>query len=371
MELITYNRPRPAVVLDVDGVLLPCAELGVERWNNEHPGEVPMTIEEITGYGVIGKRTDEILPYYGEEDFYKAQKPYEGAQGFVKKLSEFCDVYFLTAVPDNVVKLRSQQLKKFFPQVAKDHIFFGSVKERFVADFSLDDCPDHILAQYDSGAVKHPVIMRRPWNESLSGIMSVSDYDDFLTFIKLFINLGTFIEPKIIPGSKVLALVGPAGSEKGKLLTTLLSLGFNRIPSYTTSEKRADEPAGYTHITTEEFRRMKAEGKFIESTSYCNHYYGIPKENILEHNDQNMITVVDICGAVTLKRLYGDRCITVFVNRNEDAVLSDLVDKHTGKDLKDRLRWLNAERKNKELCDICVYNEDPEAAARALIELVK
>ena len=45
MELVTYNRPKKSVVLDVDGVLLPCAELGVSRWNREHPGEPPMCLE--------------------------------------------------------------------------------------------------------------------------------------------------------------------------------------------------------------------------------------------------------------------------------------------------------------------------------------
>lgn len=372
MEIITFNRPRQAVVLDVDGVLLPCAELGVARWNKEHPDEEPMTIEEITGYGVLGKRTDEILPYYAREEFYHDQRPYPGAQEFVKELCRLYDVYFLTAVPDNVVKYRGSQLKRFFPEVGRDHVFYGSVKERFIADFSLDDSPDHILAQYESGSVKHPVIMRRPWNEDLSGIMSLTDYNDFLTFIKLVNGIKSSFEPKKNEGSRVVAMVGPAGSDKGRLVSAMIDRGFERLPSYTTAEKRDDEPKGYIHVSVDEFRRLKDEGRFIESTSYCMNYYGISRtgvEDALKYN-LNIVTVVDICGAVTLKRLFSERCLTVYVTRDETAVYQDIMAKHTGSELINRLRWLSAEKKNKELCDITVLNDDVAAAADALTKYI-
>lgn len=369
MELITYNRPRPAVLLDVDGVLLPCAELGVERWNEEHPEEPPMHIEEITGYGRIGTRVDDLLAYYAEEDFYKKQQPYPGAKAFVETLNTLYDVYFLTAVPDNVVKLRATQLRRFFPSVPKDHVFFGSVKERFMADFSLDDCPDHILSQYDSGAVKHPVIMRRPWNESLSGIMSVNHYDDFLTFIRLVQEMQNPSIPEAVEkGPKVIALVGPAGSDKGALCSELLACGMDRLPSYTTAEPRADEPAGYTHVSVEEFRRRLNDGEFVESTAYGHHYYGISKNGVEEvlQGKNHAVTVVDICGAVTLKRLFGQRCLMVYVKRSQDALLEDMINKHEGGELRVRLQSLAAERKNRELCDITLRNNHVKEAAEAL-----
>ena len=371
MELVTYNRPKKSVVLDVDGVLLPCAELGVSRWNREHPGEPPMCLEEITRYGVTGTRTDDILEYYEEESFYHAQEPYPGAQEFVKKLCERMDVYFLTAIPEQAVAYRGRQLRHFFPEVPASNVFYGSVKERFIADFSLDDCPDHILAQYDSGAVKHPVIMRRPWNEHLSGIMSVNGYEDFLTFIMLVESMS--VQDFTSNPPYLVVLVGPAGSNKGALCRALMERGCVRLPSYTTSSEKTDEVEGYTHVTPEKFLRMREEGVFIETTSYAQNYYGISREgarNILA-DGRHAVTVVDVCGAVVLKRLYGGHCLTVYVKRDLDALLKDLLERHTGTELTSRLRWLSAEQKNKNLCELTVDNRDVNAAADALTEFLK
>ncbi len=368
MSLITYNRPKKAVILDVDGVLLPCAELGIKRWNAEHASEEPMRLTEITRYGYTGTRTDDLIEYYQDEKFYHAQKPYPGAVEFVNELCKTLDVYFLTAVPGNVVEYRQKQLKRFFPNVPASNIFFGSVKERFIADFSLDDSPDHILAQFDSGAVKYPVIMRRPWNEHLSGIMSVNGYEDFIEFIRIVGEIGREKHEKNPP--YIFALVGPAGSNKGALCDALIKQGFVRLPSYTTSVKKEDEPEGYTHVSTDEFLKMREEGLFIETTSYAENYYGMPEKNVKEilDNGKHAVTVVDVCGAVVLKRLYGERCFTVYVERDYEAVLADLTEKHTGAQLVSRLRWLSAEKNNRNLCELIVDNTDVEAAALALSE---
>jgi guanylate kinase len=371
MELITYNRPRKAVVLDVDGVLMPCAELGIKRWNKEHPQEPPMKLEEITGYGVTGTRTDDLLAYYGDENFYHAQKPYPGAQEFVRKLCDRMDVYFLTAVPDHVVQYRSRQLRKFFPEVPPSNVFFGSVKERFVADYSLDDCPDHILAQYESGAVQHPVIMRCPWNAHLSGIMSVNGYEDFITFIDMVERFGARSFAR--KGPYVVALVGPAGSNKGALCQRLIEKGCVRLPSYTTSAEKADEVEGYTHVSVEEFLMLRDEGAFVETTSYARNYYGILKEGAgtMLKDGRHGVTVVDVCGAVTLKRIYGEQCLMVYVQREHEALLTDLLERHTGAELISRLQWLSAEQKNRKLCDLTVDNTDVDAAADALFSFME
>lgn len=371
MELVRYNRPKKSVLLDVDGVLLPCAELGVKRWNKEHPNDPKMQLEEITRYGITGTRTDDILEYYRDESFYHAQKPYPGAQEFVRKLCERMEVYFLTAIPDIAMVYRGRQLRKFFPEVPAENVFYGSVKERFIADFSLDDCPEHILAQYDSGAVKHPVIMRRPWNEHLSGIMSVNGYDDFLTFISLVESMSIHSSETKPP--YLVVLVGPAGSNKGALCKAMMERGCTRLPSYTTSSEKADEAEGYTHVSQEEFLRMKEDGVFIETTSYARNYYGISKEGAgaILADGRHGVTVVDVCGAVVLKRIFGGNCLTVYVNRDPEALLEDLLERHTGTELTSRLRWLSAEQKNKNLCELTVDNTDVAAAADALTEFLR
>jgi len=369
MSLITINRPRKAVLLDVDGVLLECTEIACEMYNADHPDEEPMTIEDVRGYGVTGTRSDGLLAYYDKTELYERQKPYEGAVEFVRTLAAKYDIYFLTAVPDHIVAYRGRQLKRFFPFVPKSNVFYGSVKERFIADFSLDDAPGHILAQFESGAVKHPVVMRRPWNENLSGIMSVMNYDDYLMFLDMADSLSD--AAKVTPC--VVALVGPAGSNKGKLCGRLIKRGFERVPSYTTSAEKSDEVAGYRHVDIAKFKQLMSEGVFIETTCYAGNYYGIPKSGVedLLKNGNNAVTVVDVCGAVALKRIYGDRCLSVYVDRDFDAVLDDILAKHMGSELKNRLRWLSAEQKNRSLCEISIVNDDSDLAADELVEYLK
>ena len=370
MELIRINIARKAVLLDVDGVLLACTEIACDMYNADHPDEEPICIEDVKGYGVTGTRADGLLKYYDLPELYDKQEPYEGAQEFVRELSEKYDVYFLTAVPDHLVEKRGKQLEKFFPWIKRSHVFYGQVKERFIADFSLDDAPGHILAQFESGSVKHPVIMRRPWNESLSGIMSVAGYKDFLTFLEFYTGM---YDPMGVRRPCVIALVGPAGSNKGKLCGRLIKRGFERLPSCTTSAEKSDEAQGYRHISVEEFRRMRRDGEFLETTCYAGNYYGIPKDAAqdLLKSGRSAVTVVDICGAVVLKRIYKRHCLMVYVDRNVDAVLDDLIKKHKKDELKSRLRWLGAEQKNRELCEISIVNDDSDAAAKALEEYVE
>ena len=118
---------------------------------------------------------------------------------------------------------------------------------------------------------------------------------------------------------------------------------------------------------------MKRDGEFLETTCYAGNYYGIPKDAAqdLLKSGRSAVTVVDICGAVVLKRIYKRHCLMVYVDRNVDAVLDDLIKKHKKDELKSRLRWLGAEQKNRELCEISIVNDDSDAAAKALEEYVE
>ena len=70
--------------------------------------------------------------------------------------------------------------------------------------------------------------MRRPWNESLSGILSVNHYGEFLQLIDQ-IKESMLLDKKPVSLPSVIALVGPSGSGKNELAKRLERAGTGRI----------------------------------------------------------------------------------------------------------------------------------------------
>lgn len=83
---------------------------------------------------------------------------------------------------------------------------------------------------------------------------------------------------------KLILVIGSTGSGKG----TLIKHAMERFPeifmpaSYTSRPRRADavESAHYTFVSTEEFKHLIAEGKFLEWAEFSGHYYGTLKEEV-------------------------------------------------------------------------------------------
>lgn len=66
------------------------------------------------------------------------------------------------------MSLRAKQILTAFPDFPEQNIIMGFQKSLVHFDVTLDDGPHNIL----KSCAKYPVLMRRPWNESLSGILS-------------------------------------------------------------------------------------------------------------------------------------------------------------------------------------------------------
>lgn len=113
------------------------------------------------------------------------------------------------------MSLRAKQILTAFPDFPEQNIIMGFQKSLVHFDVTLDDGPHNIL----KSCAKYPVLMRRPWNESLSGILSVNHYGEFLQLIDQ-IKESMLLDKKPVSLPSVIALVGPSGSGKMNLQKT-------------------------------------------------------------------------------------------------------------------------------------------------------
>ena len=92
------KKYRIRVGLDVDDTLYECNSYAVSIINSRHPDEEPIKVEDIKTWGGTDRRSEERIKLYSDPEFVRTQPITEGAQEFVRKLSEIADVFFITAV---------------------------------------------------------------------------------------------------------------------------------------------------------------------------------------------------------------------------------------------------------------------------------
>ncbi len=349
-----YKKHKPLkVALDCDDVLVPCIELAMQIQNKKLKFDPPMKLEEITAWSPAGVRSDCILDCFTQPSFFKKQKPYPGAQDFVRKLCEKAEVYIMTAVPVCAMGIRAEMINKYFPEISDDHIILTKAKDLVDIDVLLDDAPHNIL----NSSASFPVVMKRPWNNNLSGMLSVNTYDEFLMLIDTILN--RFDEVEVDNDvSNIIAITGVSGSGKSLIAKKLAETGKYVQPSSYTDRERREKNETYNFVTTEEFAKLKESGEILESTVYAGHNYGSSKKAIQSILDsgKNVVIPVDICGAINLKTNFNN-VITIFVERDKRKIVEAILKrKCSDEDKVNRIMSIEAEIKNAEICDYVLDN---------------
>lgn len=119
---------------------------------------------------------------------------------------------------------------------------------------------------------------------------------------------------------KLIIFSAPSGSGKSTIINHLLKqeLHLRFSISATSRAPRGTEKDGveYYFLTPDEFRRRIAADEFLEYEEvYTDKFYGTLKsevERILEEGD-NVIFDVDVVGGCNIKKYYGDRALSIFV----------------------------------------------------------
>ncbi len=121
---------------------------------------------------------------------------------------------------------------------------------------------------------------------------------------------------------KLLIFSAPSGSGKTTIVQWLMAqhpeLNLHFSVSCTTREPRGEERDGveYFFLSADEFRQKISAQAFVEYEEvYEGRFYGTLKSQVEEQIErgENIVFDVDVAGACNIKRLYGARAMSVFI----------------------------------------------------------
>lgn len=115
-------------------------------------------------------------------------------------------------------------------------------------------------------------------------------------------------------------LVGPAGSGKTSIAEKVLAVhegSLTQSVSYTSREQRANEKEGkhYHFVSREKFVEMQEADMFFEWEENHGNLYGTLNANIENciNNAQDLLLIIDIRGALNLKKQFPENCVVCFI----------------------------------------------------------
>ena len=178
--------------------------------------------------------------------------------------------------------------------------------------------------------------------------------------------------------NKVLIFSAPSGSGKSTVVHHILGLHpeIEFSVSATSRPPRGEEKDGvdYWYLSAEEFRRRIAADEFVEYEQvYEGRFYGTLKSEVerIWAKGHVIIFDVDVKGGVNLKKYFGDKALSVFIQAPSVEVLRQrLIDRRTdsAKAIEERVAKAAEEMTYAPKFDYVLVNDD---LATALAEAVK
>ena len=164
----------------------------------------------------------------------------------------------------------------------------------------------------------------------------------------------------------------PSGSGKTTIVKEVLKI-FPELKfsiSATTRKKRDNETDGkdYYFITREEFEKKINNDEFVEyELIYDNNYYGTLKSEVDKclNNGGAMVFDMDVKGALSLKRIYKEKALLIFVNPPDKKTIIERLMKRgteTKEYLEKRIARIDFEMTLKSEFDLVLNNDDLSAA---------
>ena len=180
---------------------------------------------------------------------------------------------------------------------------------------------------------------------------------------------------------KLIIFSAPSGSGKSTIINYLLqqSLRLRFSISATSRAPRGTEQNGveYYFLTPAEFKSRIAKGDFLEYEEvYTDKFYGTLKsevERILNEGD-NVIFDVDVVGGCNIKRFYGDKALSVFIQPPSiEELRKRLVGRGTDTPevIESRIAKAEYELDFADKFDTVVINDDLETAKAQALQVIQ
>lgn len=178
----------------------------------------------------------------------------------------------------------------------------------------------------------------------------------------------------------MLAVVsGFSGAGKGTLMKELLKRYDNYALSIsaTTRSPREGEADGreYFFVTEETFRDMIEKDALIEYAQYVNHFYGTPKEYVLNQMKQgkDVILEIEIQGALKIKERFPETILIFVMPPNAEELKRRLIGRGTEsmEVINARLKRAAEEAEGMEAYDYILINDKIETCVEAMHQMIQ
>mgnify|MGYP002531087488 FL=1 len=180
---------------------------------------------------------------------------------------------------------------------------------------------------------------------------------------------------------KVIIFSAPSGSGKSTIINYLMEQGLNLHFSISATSRapRGTEQNGveYFFLTPEEFKQRIANDEFLEYEEvYKDRFYGTLKAQVEKQlaAGQNVIFDVDVVGGCNIKKFYGDRALSVFI---QPPSLEELRKRLTGRGtdapevIESRLAKATFELSYAEKFDVVIVNDNLEKAQAEALKTIR
>lgn len=182
---------------------------------------------------------------------------------------------------------------------------------------------------------------------------------------------------------KLLIFSAPSGSGKTTIVDWLMrehpELNLHFSVSCTTRAPRGKEQNGveYFFISADEFRRKISMNAFVEYEEvYADRFYGTLKSQVEKQvaRGENVVFDVDVKGGCNIKRIYGSRAMSVFIQPPSiDELRHRLVSRATDAPevIEQRLARAAEELTYAPQFDHVVVNDDLDTAKKEVLAIVR
>ncbi len=180
---------------------------------------------------------------------------------------------------------------------------------------------------------------------------------------------------------KLIIFSAPSGSGKSTIINYLLTqdlhLGFSI--SATSRAPRGTEQNGveYYFLSPEEFRQRIANNEFLEYEEvYENRFYGTLKAPIEKQLSEgiNVVFDVDVVGGCNIKKYYGERALSVFIQPpSVEELRKRLVGRATDAPevIESRIAKAEYELSFAPKFDVIIINDDLEKAKAETLQVIQ
>ena len=181
---------------------------------------------------------------------------------------------------------------------------------------------------------------------------------------------------------KLIIISAPSGSGKSTIIGRIMqdeSLRLAFSVSATTRPRRGQEVHGvdYYFLTQEEFESKIEGDELVEFQEvYKGRYYGTLKSEVerITAMGMNVVLDLDVLGGVNVKRMYGDRALSIFIQPPSVEVLRErLIKRGTDsmEDIQARVDKAEFEISIGPQFDYTVINDDLDTAVNEVHQLIE